>query len=167
MLTDVWAELKQVFGLQIADMYPGIQVQGLDYHSQKTILDHIFENVSEVDPMLEDMETGMELFPPTTDKLIRQMLSDDVDGMVWVSIKRDGLTLPPLGLFTPNYSSLSLHYIPGMWSPVELIGLFEFLRWINDIGDHLKIRMEQETAPKILCEQFDETWQTYIEDSGA
>ena len=166
MLTDVWAELKQVFGLQVSDMYPGIKVHGLDDQSQKTILDLIFENASEIDPMLEDMETGMDLFPSSTDSLIRHMVADDVDGMVWVGVKMDGLTLPSLGLFTPDSSSLSIHYIMGMWTPVALIGLMEFLRWINDVDDHLQIRMEEETAPTILCEQFDKTWQTYLKDTG-
>jgi len=166
LLTDIWAELEQVFGLQVTDMYPGIKVHGLDHQSQKVILDYIFENASEIDSMLEDIDTGMELYPTTTESLIRQMVADDVDGMVWVGVKIDGLTLPSLGLFTPDSSSLSIHYIMGMWKPVELIGLMEFLRWIHDLGDHLQIRMEEETAPAIMCKQFDKTWQTYLKDTG-
>ena len=164
MLTDVWAELNQVFGLQVSDMYPGIKVHGLDGQSQKTILDYIFKNVGEIDAMLEDVETGMEIYPSTTDSLIRLMVSDNVDGMVWVGVKMDGLTLPSLGLFTPNSSSLSIHYIMGMWTAVEIIALLEFLRWIHDLDDQLQIRMEEETAPQKLCQQFDKTWQTYLKD---
>jgi hypothetical protein len=167
LVTDVWKELQQVFGLQVEDLYPGIKVNGLDHQSQKTILNHIFENVAEIDPLLEDITTGYELYPSTLDSLLHHMVSDDVDGMVWIGLKADGMTLPPLGLFTPNCTSLSIHYISGMWTPVSLIGLMEFLRWVHDLDVSLYIEMEEETAPKSLCKQFDKTWQTYLKDKNA
>ena len=160
---DVWADFQQLFGLQLADIYPAIRIHGLEPHSQENILRHIFKHVMDVEPIFEDIETGAELYPSSVDSMINHILSEDVYGMVWVDIKMDGLTLPPLGLIS-DYSSLSIHYIMGMWTPITLIALLELLRWIKERGDNISVRMERETAPKRFCKQFDKAWQSYLND---
>lgn len=164
MITDVWAELKSVFGIHLADIYPGIQVNGLNRPLQEMILQKVLNSVREVEPMLEDVNTGMELYPQTLDSIIKCLLSEHVDGMIWLETEVDKLVLPQIGVFVPDDSSLSIHYIMGMWNPVTVIGLLELLRWVNDLDSRIQIRMEEETAPKILLEQFNETWQAYLSE---
>jgi hypothetical protein len=166
LITDVWAELKTVFGIRLADIYPGIQVNGLNRHLQEMILRQVLQSVHDIEPMLEDVTTGLELYPQTIDSIVACLLSEQVDGMIWLETEVDKLVLPQLGLFVPDMSSLSIHYIMGMWTPVTLIGLFELLRWIHDLDNHVQIQMEQDTAPQMLLEQFNETWQAYLNDEG-
>lgn len=164
MVTDVWAKLEKIFDAQVDHLYPGIQINGLDRHMQETILQHICKSVRDLEPTLNDLETGVELYPDTIDKMIDCLLSDKVDGMIWIETYIDGFPLPQIGLFVSSASSLTIHYIMGMWTPVAVIGLFELLRWINDLGDHISIRMEQDTAPRSFCKQFDKTWLAYLND---
>lgn len=166
MITDIWAELKTVFGIRLADIYPGIQVNGLNRDLQETILRQVLQTVHDIEPMLEDIRTGYELYPQTIDSIVACLLSENVDGMIWLETEVDKLVLPQLGLFIPDDSSLSIHYIMGMWTPVTLIGLFELLRWIHDLDNEVQIQMEADTAPKILLEQFNETWHAYLTDEG-
>jgi hypothetical protein len=164
LVTDVWAELQKIFGVRVDNLYPGIQINGLDRHTQETILQHICKSVRELDPVLNDLETGIELYPTTIDEMIDYLLSDKVDGMIWIETYIDGYPLPQIGFFASSTSSLTIHYMMGMWTPVSVIGLFELLRWINDLGDPISIRMEQDTAPRSFCKQFDKTWQAYLND---
>lgn len=166
MLTDVWAELEAVFGLHIDDIYPGIQASGLDRELQKSILHHLLKQVHDIEPMLEDIYTGRAIVPQTVDGIVNSLLSNRTDGMVWVETAIDNLVLPQLGLFVPDESHLSIHYIMGMWSPVTLIGLFELLRWIQDLDEHILIQMEEETAPLPILLQFNTTWQAYLADEA-
>lgn len=166
MITDVWAELKTVFGIRLADIYPGIQVNGLNRHLQEMILRQVLQSVHDIEPMLEDVTTGLELYPQTIDSIVACLLSEQVEGMIWLETEVDKLVLPQLGLFVPDMSSLSIHYIMGMWTPVTLIGLFELLRWIHDLDNQVQIQMEEDTAPQMLLEQFNETWQAYLNDEG-
>jgi len=166
LITDVWAELKTVFGIRVADIYPGIQVSGLNRQLQERILRQVLQTVHDIEPMLEDVITGYELYPQTIDGIVACLLSERVDGMIWIETEVDKLVLPQLGLFVPDMSRLSIHYIMGMWSPVTVIGLFELLRWIHDLDHRIEIRMEEDTAPQMLLEQFNETWQAYLNDEG-
>jgi len=166
LITDVWAELRTVFGVHLADIYPGIQVTGLNRALQELIVRHMLKSVHDIEPMLEDANSGAGLYPQTIDSIVWCLLSDQVDGMIWMETEIDKLVLPQLGLFLPDDVSLSIHYIMGMWSPVTLIGLFELLRWINDLDSRIHIAMEKDTAPTILLEQFNETWQSYLSDGG-
>lgn len=166
MVTDVWTELQKIFGVRVDQLYPGIQINGLNRHTQKCILQYFCKSVRDLDPALNDIETGVDLYPRTIDEMIDYLLSDTVDGMVWIETHIDGLTLPQIGFFASSASSMTIHYMMGFWKPITIIGLFELLRWVNDLDDHISIRMEQDTAPKIFCKQFDKTWRAYLNDKG-
>ena len=165
-MTDVWAELESLFARQIANIYPGIRVSGLNRQLQETILRRVFNVIRDIEPLLEEISTGIELYPQTVEEVIDGLLSDDVYGMVWVETEMDRLILPQLGFFLPNTSELTIHYVMGTWMPVQLIGLFELLRWIDDQDEQIDIEMEQATAPLKFCMQFSQTWKAYLNDKG-
>ncbi len=164
MVTDIWAELQGMFEVWTDNLYPGIQINGLDQHTQKYILQHLCENVRDIGPSLNDIVTGKELYPETVEGVIDTLLSDHVDGMLWIETHIDGLTLPQIGFFAPSSSSLTIHYMLGMWKPLTLIGLFELLRWVNDLGDHIRLEMEEGTAPDTWRIQFNQSWESYLAD---
>lgn len=166
MITDVWATLEPVFGIHLAEIYPGIKVNGLNYGLQELIVRHVLNAVRDYEPMLEDTVSGVELYPQTIEGIVSTLLSERVDGMIWVETVMDNMVLPQLGLFVPDNTSMSIHYIMGTWTPFTLIGLLELLRWINDLDNQIKIQMEEDTAPQILLTQFNETWQAYLSDTG-
>jgi len=166
LIVDVWAELQALFSPMIENLYPGIQIQGVDRDTQQYILQFVCSELRDAGPVLDDMETGEPLYPQTVPDMIDSLLSDKVDGMVWVETRMERFPLPQIGFFAPSGKSLSVHYISGMWDPVALIGFMELLRWINDLGDHIQIEMEQGTAPESWCKQFNRTWQAYLSDKG-
>lgn len=166
MITDVWADLQAIFATWVEGLYPGIQVRGLDRHTQEYILKFVCSHVRDVGPALDDMATGEPIDPRTVDEMIEFLLSDDIDGMVWVETEVEGLPLPQIGFFAPTENTLSIHYITGMWDPLTMIGLFELLRWINDLGEHIQIELERGTAPDSWCDQFNLTWASYLMDKG-
>jgi len=164
LVTDVWANLHPIFAQQVDNLYPAVQIRGLDRHTQHYILTHICEHLRDVGPALDDVETGEPIYPQSIDEMITSLLSDEVDGMVWVETAVEGLTIPQIGFFVPTNKMLSIHYITGMWTPIALIGFLELLRWINDLGDHIQLEMEDGTAPDSWCQQFNTTWQSYLAD---
>lgn len=165
-MIDIWEELQGMFGVRADNLYPGILVTGLDHPTQQYILQYLCQNLRDIGPSLNNIITGKELYPDNVDDAINTLLSDEVDGMLWIETRLDGLTLPQIGFFVPSQSSLTIHYTLGMWRPVSLIGLFELLRWINDLGDHITLEMEEGTAPEEWRLIFDRVWKAYLADKG-
>lgn len=165
MITDIWARLYMLFAPKLNDIYPAIEIKGLTPELQETILRRVLTHMRDFEPILDEVETGLEVYPQSVGAIIYCLASPRFEGMVWVETEMDYLVLPQIGLRIPDSQSLIITYIMGTWTPVTLIGLMELLRWIHDLSDGISIEMEQETVSKGMRQLFDRVWRDYLNDT--
>jgi hypothetical protein len=140
MILDLWKQLHSIFGPAI-DRQPEVTVTNLSSSASQTMIDFMLRNSREVQTAFYKQGTKHKVTVSSADEVATKFAVGELTGGFLIEPIFWGLPLPVLGVFSDESGSFAIDYEMGpQWTPLTLIGFFEFLRMIRTLDNEAVIR---------------------------
>lgn len=140
MTLDPWDELRTLFGPAI-DRQPEISVTNLSNSASHAVVYFMLRNSREVQTALYRRGSKEKVTVSSVEEVATMFSTGELTGGFLIEPRFWGLVLPVLGVFSDESGSFAIDYEMGpQWTPLTLIGFFEFLRMIRTLDNDAVIR---------------------------
>ena len=140
MVLDLWNQLHSIFGPAI-DRQPEISVTNLSGSASQAVIYFMLRNSREVQTAFYRQGSKHKVTVGSAEEVATKFATGELTGGFLVEPIFWGLPLPVLGVFSNESGSFAIDYEMGpQWTPLTLIGFFEFLRMIRVLDNDVVIR---------------------------
>ncbi len=162
-MIDLWDRLRPIFAGQDGGQ-PEIVVVNLSSDAMRRVIVYLLENASQLNTGFSDLYER-DIHPGSVSFAIDKAIEGKLIGVLSMSLMIDGYHLPHMGFYIQDRDFITMAYeMSSSWTPIALIALFEFFRFIKTVDEEVLIALNPYQFSKRARTVFELTLRDYLSE---